>query len=174
MVILILAAMLGSGVYAQQNAMKAMIVVIPVPTLFATAVSFGYERHFTRNHTGEIDAFYLLNIDEMGIVYNNYAVMPGYKYYFCSDNKFLNNIWLSGYGLYIYSTHVHTEDGFVRCWKNYFGGGASAGKRMFLNKKKVFFMDLGFGYSFTVVNGSSIKNQYRPFPRPVLQLGWVF
>jgi len=177
LIILLLFATTCKQSFAQKNTVKGMVGFIPVPTLFGFFVSAGYERNISAQSTIELGGFYLLNTDEMGTVYHNYAIMPAYKYYFSSESKFINNIWLSVYGLYIYSTHVHTHEENFRCKSNYLGGGLSIGKRLFLNKTKLFFMDIGFGLAFTnrqSTDSNGIKNTQKNIPRPILQFGWKF
>ena len=176
-IVLLLFASTFKQSFAQKNSVKGMGGFIPVPTLVGVFVSAGYERNISAQSTIELGGFYLLNTDEMGPVYHNYAILPAYKYYFSSENKFINNIWLSGYGLYIYSTHVHTENGYFKCKSNYLGGGLSFGKRLFLNKEKLFFMDIGFGLAFTTrqyIDSNGTHNTQKNIPRPILQFGWKF
>ena len=174
LIILLLFVSFFNSSLAQKNSIKGMPGLIPVSGMYTVSISLGYERHISQHSAIELGGFYILFIDEMGLVYHNYALMPAYKFYFISKHKPFNNIWLSIYGLYIYSTHIHTEDGNFRCWKNYLGGGGSIGKRIYLNETKQFFMDIGFGIAATNVKSNSNNDYSKNILRPILQFGYKF
>ena len=160
-----------------KNAIKGLVTIVPYPGFFLSSLSIGYERKLSRHSVFELGSFYLLNTDEMGVVYHNISVMPAYKYYLISKKKGVNNFWISGYISFIYSTHKYEESN-NRHSLYYYGLGGSIGKRFHLSKNKKWFLDLGLGVSFNIYDDKQIftNNDWanEVIPRPILQIGRKF
>jgi len=165
-----------------------MPLIVPVPFFYA-GLSVGYERYISRHHVMEFCGYYYFNIDEMGAKSHSFSLMPGYKYFFFSKNKMLNNSWAGVYLSYYQKIQTTFDGGDPEGDDNgsnrqyYYGIGLSVGKKIYLNKTKRLFLDLGFGVAFNKWLDEPIFSETRwedkyinntILPRPILQFGWKF
>jgi hypothetical protein len=115
--------------------------------------------------------------------------MPGYKYFFFSKNKMLNNSWAGVYLSYYQKIQTTFDGGDPEGDDNgsnrqyYYGIGLSVGKKIYLNKTRRLFLDLGIGVAFNkwldepIFSDTKWEDKYinnTILPRPILQFGWKF
>jgi hypothetical protein len=170
--------------HTYKNAVKGMPLLLPfVGVAFYAGLSVGYERYISKQHCLELCGYYYFNVDEMGAQFHKFSIMPGYKYFFVSGNKMLNNSWAGVYLSYYqdYQTVSDGDGGSNRQY--YYGIGLSIGKKINLSHNKRWFLDLGIGVSFnkfldepvfsdTKWEDKFINNSF--LPRPILQIGRKF
>ena len=170
--------------YAYKNAVKGMPIILPfVGVAVYAGLSVGYERYISKHHALELCSYYCFNTDEMGAKFHTFGIMPGYKYFFVSKNKRLDNTWAGVYLLYYQNIQTVSDGGSGSNSQYYYGIGVSVGKKIYLVKTKRLFLDLGFGVSFNAFLDESILSDTKwddkfisnaILPRPILQIGWKF
>ena len=169
--------------HINKNAIKGFVPVLPIPSLFVVGLSFGYERYISKHSVLELGSYYFFNTDEMGAKYHTFSIMPAYKYFIISENKKLNNCWVSVYLSYNQNIQTVSDEGHGWNRRYYYGIGVSIGKKINLSHNKRWFLDLGFGASFNAFLDESILSDTKwdekffsnaILPRPILQIGWKF
>jgi hypothetical protein len=157
-----------------ENSLKGFVFAFPI---YGASVSLGYERTITKHSTIELGTYYRFFLDEMGLKYHRICIMPAYKYYTVSENKFLNDFWLSVYLSYLFETHKHPESN-IRHSLYYYGFGVSIGKRINLHKSHRTFLNIGFGVSYNYYDDKPIfsNNDWSNMLlyRPIIQIGRKF
>jgi hypothetical protein len=166
-----------------KNAIKGVVPVLPIPGLFVVGLSVGYERNISKHSVLEFGSYYFFNTDEMGAKYHTFSLMPAYKYFIVSENKKLNNCWVSVYSSYNQNIQTVSDEGHGWNRRYYYGIGVSIGKKVYLSHNKRLFLDIGFGMSFNAFLDESIFSDSKwddkfisiaVLPRPILQFGWKF
>lgn len=176
--------------HINKNAIKGMPIILPFVGVDVYAgLSVGYDRYISKHHVLELCSYYYFNMDEMGAKSHSFSIMPGYKYSFVSQNIMLNNSWA---GVYLsYYQRIQTtydggdgqDDGNSNNRQYYYGLGLSVGKKIYLNKTKRLFLDIGFGLAFNkwldepIFSASQWDDKYinnTILPRLVVQFGWKF
>jgi hypothetical protein len=169
--------------HLNKNVIKGFVPLIPIPGLFVVGLSFGYERYISKHSVMELGSYYFFNTDEMGAKYHTFSIMPAYKYYIISENKKLNNCWVSVYLSYNQNIQTVSDEGHGWNRRYYYGIGVSIGKKINLSHNKRWFLDIGFGASFNAFLDESIFSDTKwddkfisisVLPRPILQFGWKF
>jgi len=169
--------------HMRKNAIKGFVPVLPIPGLFVVGLSVGYERKISKHSVLELGSYYFFNTDEMGAKYHTFSIMPAYKYFIASENKKLNNCWISVYLSYNQNIQTVSDEGNGWNRRYYYGTGISVGKKINLSHNKRLFLDLGFGASFNASLDESIFSDTKwedkfisiaVLPRPILQIGWKF
>ncbi len=169
---------------ACKNAIKGKPTFLPFIGIgIYVGVSLGYEHYFS-NHQGlELCSYYYFNSDEMGAEFHTFCIMPGYKFFSKSENKRLNNFWISPYLSYYQNIQTLSEEGKGRNIRYYYGIGVSGGKKINLSRNTRWFLDIGFGFSVNAFLDESIFSDAKwedkfinleILPRPILQFGWKF
>lgn len=162
-----------------KNSIKGIAFVLPIIPMIEVRASLGYERAMTKHSTIELGTYYLFILDEMGGKHHYTSIMPAYKYYTVLKNKLLNNFWISVYLSYLHDTYIFPKSENNAIDKVvYYGIGGSIGKRIFLNKNRRTFFDVGFGISYNLYENKSTSsnndwaNTIRY--RPIIQIGRKF
>lgn len=167
-----------------KNGIKAKPTFLPFVGIgIYVGISLGYEYYFP-NHQGlELCSYYYFNSDEMGAEFHTFGIMPGYKFFSRSENKRLNNFWISPYLSYYQNIQTLSDQGQGWNQRYYYGIGVSGGKKINLSRNTRWFLDIGFGFSVNAFLDESIFSDTKwedkfinleILPRPILQFGWKF
>lgn len=171
-----ISALTANSEIPYKNAIKGMVF----PLVLYSSLSIGYERYITNQFMVEMVINNQFWFDEMGVP--NYAlyIMPGLKYFFVSQAKWRNNIYIGGYLLYRYKNDSHGDTTHT---KFDYGIGLSLGKKMIISKDKSWFLDVGCGISSNVYGFAPLfSDSYREdkfvgwekLIRPIVQVGKKF
>ena len=161
-----------------KNAIKGSFVIIPVAVI-RVGFSIGYERYISKQSVIELGGYYLFTADDMGLKYQTICIMPAYKYFVFLQNKEIESIWLSVYLSYLNETtdYPESEDNF-RSSLYYYGIGGSIGKKIYLSKRKDWFIDIGLGVSYNIYDDKPLFSgndwSNKMLPRPIIQIGRKF
>ena len=163
-----------------KNAIKGMVI----PLVLYSSLSIGYERYITNQFMVEMVISNQFWLDEMGVPNYALCIMPGLKYFFVSQARWRNNIWIGGYLVYRYHVDFHSENGIKANHTLYdYGLGVSFGKRMNLSKNKRWFFDIGCGVSSNLYGGAPLFSDsdredkvygWEMLVRPIVQIGKKF
>ena len=76
------------------NSVKGMPILVPIPMVaYFVGLSAGYECYIGRHHGLELCGYYFYKSDEMGNKYRNFSIMPGYKFFSRSEDKYAKKLY---------------------------------------------------------------------------------
>lgn len=153
----------------QSNSVKGFVFGLgeSVKTIGIWNAALSYEHYFGKHHSVVINASYLM-VDAPGFPLDGtffsvrYGGSISYRYYFVSEKRFVNKLWISPglrYQNWFYESHNQTS---VKKQSDFYGINLLIGKQIwFSGEKRNWAIDLGFGGAYGKRGYSLYESKYR-------------